>query len=167
MEASTKIEDEQSNVVSYGSTMDLLESPTPPPTITGTESVARAEQMVHPCACFVPQWRLVNNADSFARDMLASERTFLAWVRTGLAIFSIGFAIVKLVQEHSHPRLVKGLGTFLIVSGVGCIVYAWLKNMVIAHQLCHKQFLVDSIGPLLVVCFSVIVGALALATIYL
>ncbi len=35
-------------------------------------------------------------ADSSARDHLANERTYLAWVRTGIALTSFGVVIAKL-----------------------------------------------------------------------
>ncbi|KAJ3806970.1 hypothetical protein F5876DRAFT_49022 [Lentinula aff. lateritia] len=45
---------------------------------------------------FNPQLILENNG-SVARDHLASERTFLAYVRTSLAIASTGVALVQLL----------------------------------------------------------------------
>jgi putative membrane protein len=61
-----------------------------------------------------------------ARDHLANERTFLAWLRTGIAVVVLGFAIGRLglafpLQEP--PGLSVGLGTVTIVGGVGlCIL---------------------------------------------
>ncbi|PWZ02515.1 hypothetical protein BCV70DRAFT_214069 [Testicularia cyperi] len=41
------------------------------------------------------------NEGSVARDHLASERTFLAWLRTSLSLVSIGIAITQLFQIPS------------------------------------------------------------------
>jgi putative membrane protein len=64
-----------------------------------------------------------------ARDHLANERTFLAWVRTGAAIVVFGFAIGRfaiairqLTELQGHPVRTAGvsvwLGSFTIGAGV-------------------------------------------------
>jgi len=68
-----------------------------------------------------------------ARDHLANERTFLAWVRTGAAIVVFGFAIGRfaiairqLSALQGHPVRTAGisvwLGSFTIASGVLLVV---------------------------------------------
>jgi uncharacterized membrane protein YidH (DUF202 family) len=37
----------------------------------------------------------LKNTGSLARDLLASERTFLAWTRTGLGFIALGVALEK------------------------------------------------------------------------
>ncbi|KAI1501623.1 hypothetical protein F5X99DRAFT_381893 [Biscogniauxia marginata] len=54
---------------------------------------------------------LYKNMGSVARDHLASERTFLAWIRTGLGFVALGIAIERflqldlseLIHHHQHP----------------------------------------------------------------
>lgn len=53
----------------------------------------------------------LENTGSVARDHLALERTFLAWLRTSLAFASIGIAITQLfrlntsfIEQKPHPR---------------------------------------------------------------
>jgi len=64
-----------------------------------------------------------------ARDHLANERTFLAWLRTGVAIIVFGFAIGRFAiamrqlestsGEASHtPGFSVWLGTMAIIAGV-------------------------------------------------
>jgi putative membrane protein len=64
-----------------------------------------------------------------ARDHLANERTFLAWVRTGISIVVFGFAIGRFdiairqfIQFQGHasrtPGLSVWLGTLAIIAGV-------------------------------------------------
>ena len=68
-----------------------------------------------------------------ARDHLANERTFLAWVRTGAAIVVFGFAIGRfaiairqLTALQGHPVRTAGisvwLGSFTIGAGVLLVV---------------------------------------------
>ncbi|KAI0544058.1 hypothetical protein F4679DRAFT_577159 [Xylaria curta] len=69
----------------------------------------------------------LENKGSVARDHLALERTFLAWLRTSLAFASIGVAITQLFRlnsslaneqaEHHFRRLGRPLGaTFIGIS---------------------------------------------------
>ena len=68
-----------------------------------------------------------------ARDHLANERTFLAWVRTGTAIVVFGFAIGRfsiamrqLTAMQGHPLRSTGLSVWMgaasIVAGVALVV---------------------------------------------
>lgn len=51
------------------------------------------------------------------RFTLANERTFLAWVRTALALIAGGVAVVQLVPALSIPGIRHGLGTALTIAG--------------------------------------------------
>ena len=48
------------------------------------------------------------NTGSTARDHLASERTFLAWIRTGLGFIALGIAVERFAQLDL-PALVREL----------------------------------------------------------
>ncbi|KAJ7772207.1 hypothetical protein B0H16DRAFT_1768758 [Mycena metata] len=76
---------------------------------------------------------VLENAGSVARDHLASERTFLAYVRTSLAMASAGVALAQLLSlsEHLEDRLLPlktyarplavtliGLGLYVLFVGV-------------------------------------------------
>jgi len=52
------------------------------------------------------------------RDQLAEERTFLAWIRTGLALMGFGFAVARFGAAAQPRWLSVGLGTALIAAGV-------------------------------------------------
>lgn len=73
-----------------------------------------------------------------ARDHLANERTFLAWVRTGAAIVVFGFAIGRfsiairqLTAFQGHPTHTTGLsvwmGTSTMVAGVALVVAGLIR----------------------------------------
>ncbi|EPQ26127.1 uncharacterized protein PFL1_06335 [Pseudozyma flocculosa PF-1] len=61
--------------------------------------------MSHVVAVLKSAWSSLNlelkNEGSVARDHLASERTFLAWLRTSLSLVSIGIALTQIFQIPS------------------------------------------------------------------
>ena len=65
------------------------------------------------------------------RVSLANERTFLAWIRTALALISIGLAITQLLPPFDLPGGRRFLGVPLMVL---CVVVAlgalreWMAN---------------------------------------
>lgn len=65
---------------------------------------------------FSGRWRLYEEGeDPDYRFSLANERTFLAWIRTSLALLAGGIAVVQLVPEFGVPAAREGLGIALIV----------------------------------------------------
>ncbi len=70
------------------------------------------------------------------RDLLAAERTFLAWVRTGIALMGFGFVVARFglylqaLQAAQHlpaPSthvVSRWFGTLLIVAGIVTIVFS-------------------------------------------
>src|SRR5258708_6662544 len=55
------------------------------------------------------------------RDYLAEERTFLAWIRTGLAVMAFGFVVARVVFPNALP-----LGLALVAAGVAInLLAAW------------------------------------------
>jgi putative membrane protein len=82
-----------------------------------------------------------------AGDYFAAERTFLAWIRTGLALMGFGFVVARfgLFLQEIHvvapdvPSPRHGLsiyfGTALIAAGVLMDVFASLRHVRIVNQL--------------------------------
>jgi putative membrane protein len=56
------------------------------------------------------------------RFMLANERTFLAWIRTALALLAGGVAIAQLLPPFTVPWARDGLATLLITAGAALAV---------------------------------------------
>jgi inner membrane protein YidH len=99
-----------------------------------------------------------------ATDHLANERTFLAWLRTGLAVAVFGFAIGRLAvvmgqltQAAGRPSPGLGLsvwfGTAAIAAGVlltliGLWRYRQTRRQLDAGQFAPAGFLVDFAGVL-------------------
>ncbi|EKM79337.1 hypothetical protein AGABI1DRAFT_113908 [Agaricus bisporus var. burnettii JB137-S8] len=69
----------------------------------------------------------LQNSGSVARDHLALERTFLAYMRTSLAIASAGVALVQLfntsntARSEREDKLARPLGAFIIAVGLSVL----------------------------------------------
>jgi putative membrane protein len=79
-----------------------------------------------------PRW--ATDMDSRARTHLANERTFLAWLRTGLSLVAVGLAAagflpVDLVPGFPYVRSFSGLlvlcGTMMVLYGARRYVKSW------------------------------------------
>ena len=111
-----------------------------------------------------------------ARDHLANERTFLAWVRTGAAIVVFGFAIGRfsiamrqLTALEGHPIRTAGLSVWMgassIVAGVLLVMAGLLRYRKTRAQLDKDTFepagfVVDLVTVLTVVFGLVLAGYL-------
>ncbi len=65
------------------------------------------------------------------RFTLANERTFLAWIRTSLALVAAGAAVTSLLPElgSQGPRSALGLGLLLLGMTVAAMAYRrWDRN---------------------------------------
>ncbi|UTT69681.1 DUF202 domain-containing protein [Arthrobacter sp. DNA4] len=64
------------------------------------------------------------------RFTLANERTFLAWIRTSLALLAGGVAVEAFMADLFDPRLRKGLAVLLLVLALligGGSFFRWLN----------------------------------------
>ncbi|HWS51256.1 MAG TPA: DUF202 domain-containing protein [Microbacterium sp.] len=67
-------------------------------------------------------------AEPDVRFSLANERTFLAWVRTALALIAAGVAL-EVLGLDLHPQLQLTSAIVLVVTGVLVPVLAWTDWM--------------------------------------
>jgi putative membrane protein len=111
-----------------------------------------------------------------ARDHLANERTFLAWVRTGVAVVVFGFAIGRfaiamrqLTEFGGHAVRTAGLSVWMgmssILAGVVMVVaglmrYHKTKTQLDAGTFQPAGFLVDLVTILTVLFGLVLAGYL-------
>lgn len=64
------------------------------------------------------------------RFSLANERTFLAWIRTGLALVGGGLAVAQFLPPLPIPRVREVLALGLILVGAACALRAvdhWVR----------------------------------------
>lgn len=81
--------------------------------------------------------------DATRRTRLASERTELAWWRTGLTAMAVAFAVGRIVPELEGkatrwPYLVGGIG--FAVYGVAVMLYGSIRNRAVVQALSEGRF---------------------------
>ncbi|TQK17684.1 putative membrane protein [Microbacterium sp. SLBN-154] len=101
-----------------------------------------------------------------ARFTLANERTFLAWIRTALALIAGGVAL-ELLGLQLHPELRLAASLVLVIVGVIVPGLAWVNWMRAERALRNAQPLPASLlGPVIAAAVTV-AGALVLLSILL
>jgi putative membrane protein len=110
--------------------------------------------------------------DRNVNDYLAAERTFLAWIRTGLALMGFGFVVARFglflqqvrivepsLQGHSYGQSIW-FGTALIATGVLVDIFAIWNHVRLVHQLNHgeTEFTRPSSGAIALAAFLALVG---------
>jgi len=92
------------------------------------------------------------NTFDTSREHLANERTFLAWVRTSIALMGFGFVIVKFslfLTEISLLLDARGIsakgysavvGLIMVAVGVVIALLAFLQYRIYTKQLSNKTY---------------------------
>jgi putative membrane protein len=88
--------------------------------------------------------------DAHAREYMASERTYLAWLRTTASLMVLGLAVAKFGSSNIAYAL--GAGSILLaVAGAG-LWYATLRYVRINREIAQGRFTTGSSvhGPIIV-----------------
>jgi putative membrane protein len=107
-------------------------------------------------------------------DHLANERTFLAWIRTSIAIMGFGFVVVKFALFIKQISLVlnnkqtvlpgKGyssdIGILLVGIGVLMAFYSYIRYRITEKQLINKAYKPSLLPSLLLTLAILIIGIL-------
>ena len=100
------------------------------------------------------------------RFTLANERTFLAWLRTALAMIAGGVALEAFGLDI-HPGFRLAAAIVLIVAGMAAAALAWVSWMRTERALRKGAPLPSSLLAMLVGATIVAVGVLVLLGIFL
>jgi putative membrane protein len=73
-----------------------------------------------------PSWVYGAGAEPDYRFSLANERTFLAWIRTALALVAAGVAVDAFPVSASE-RLQTWLAVLLVLLGMACAIASWFR----------------------------------------
>jgi putative membrane protein len=109
------------------------------------------------------------------RFFLAAERTFLAWIRTGLSLMGFGFVVarfgifLKEVQITQHQSITKptgfsvGFGTTLVLIGVWMNVVAAFEHVKTVRKIRRGELLNRPSNVAIAVAILLAVTGLAMA----
>jgi putative membrane protein len=85
-----------------------------------------------------PSWVYGEGTEPDYRFSLANERTFLAWIRTALALVAAGVAL-DVFPVSASERLQTWLAVLLVLLGMACAIASWFRwaraeRAIRAHQ---------------------------------
>jgi putative membrane protein len=73
-----------------------------------------------------PRWVYDTGTEPDPRFSFANERTFLAWLRTALALVSGGVAL-DVIELSLPDRVQQLLATLLVLLGLTCSLASWIR----------------------------------------
>lgn len=109
---------------------------------------------------------VVENRESTARDHLANERTFLAWVRTALGLVGLGVLLERLGADGDQTIAVAAGVGFISFGGL-TLIYAVTRYLWVARNLKAGKFPVAMRGPMVIAFGALLVAAGALVYVLL
>lgn len=103
-----------------------------------------------------PSWVYEDGEDPDYRFSFANERTFLAWIRTALALLAAGVA-VDVVELDMSGSLQHGLAILLVALGLCCALASWVR-WALAERAMRRNAPLPSfgLGALVTVALAVI-----------
>ena len=113
---------------------------------------------------------VLDNTGSVARDLLAAERTFLAWARTGLGFLGAGTGLFSAYAtgEQSSPasrrsqRIMPACGA-LWLNGAATLAFAIARYHSVAEHLKHNKFPTGKGGLVSILISTTVSSLFALA----
>eukprot|EP00977_Amphora_coffeiformis_P008624 scaffold1953_cov176-Amphora_coffeaeformis.AAC.42 len=98
----------------------------------------------------------VPNEGSVARDILATERTFLAWARTGLGFVGAGSALAAAYhrQDEDFAPNIWPAAALLIGNGAFLLVFATRRYYTVLEALRRNKFVINIYDTLMAVGFT-------------
>ncbi|TSD99836.1 DUF202 domain-containing protein [Skermania sp. ID1734] len=99
------------------------------------------------------------NTGSVARDHLANERTYLAWLRTGISVAAVGVAVAKFAPNRGANALVAGL--ILVIAGILVAAYGAVHYRTVERHLNEGVFIPASFGAIVIATVALMLGLVA------
>jgi len=107
--------------------------------------------------------------ESRARTHLANERTFLAWLRTGIALIGLGLAAAQFLERQVLPGLplIRSMSITMVVTGILMTVDGTRRYVRHSKQIEAGAFRVTTRSAEVVAGLVVLLGLMAIAFILL
>ena len=102
---------------------------------------------------------------SRARDHMANERTYLAWLRTAVNVMIVGLAVAKFGSGGQAGGLSLGAGALLVAVGAAGLGYGTVRYRAVNRELEDGRFVTGSRGAGPQRAAVVLVVALTVATV--
>lgn len=123
---------------------------------------------------------LTPRGSSDAKDHLANERTFLAWIRTSLALIGLGFAVAKFgtwlreiagqsaqLADAARSTMTFAVGMLMIGTGGAFAIMAALRHRALGRQIEDGQVrsanTTVTLVTIIILIVAVAVGGLTLS----
>ena len=108
-----------------------------------------------------------------ARDHLANKRTFLAWVRTSIALMGFGFVIAKfqiflhlLVHEKLTPSSLLG-GVIMILMGIATLLYGFYEFLEQERELEKGKFEAKVMPMVIYTAILIVLAIMLVVSLYI
>lgn len=107
--------------------------------------------------------------DSRARTHLANERTFLAWLRTGITLIALGLAAAQFLDPAvvGGVPIVRTLSTFVIGMGAFTVGVGLYRYRVAARRIESETFRPAARSLVIASSLAVVVAGLAVVFVWL
>ncbi|HEB73259.1 MAG TPA: DUF202 domain-containing protein [Nitrospirae bacterium] len=101
-----------------------------------------------------------SNTLALDRTVLANERTYQAWIRTGLSLFIAGLGVLKFLRDEMPFWILVVIATlFILFSAIAFLLAAWRYRH---FHLRIKRLDIDVVPSWVVITASVFLAASAL-----
>lgn len=107
----------------------------------------------------------MSESPSRARDHLANERTWLAWLRTAVAVMALGLAIAGFANRASVTSLLAG--GLLVGVGAAGVAFGTIRYRQVNAEIEQDRFATGSHGRAAVWASSMLIVAILAALILL
>lgn len=98
---------------------------------------------------------------AYDRTLLANERTFAAWIRTGLTVAAVGLAAGQLLPDSpGRRRYVAALAMLLVAAGIGIMAFGAWRFAAVDRDLAGQGSRAARAAPRAIYALTALVGLL-------
>ena len=109
------------------------------------------------------------DADTRARTHLANERTFLAWLRTGLSLVAVGVAVAGFLPPDIVPDFpyVTVFASVLALSGTGIVIYGGVRYQAAREEIEKGTYVPTATSIVIITAVVALLGIMAVPLVLL